>query len=359
MTGRATRVPVPRTTVEPAPLLLGLDDPRWSAFVAGAGDATPFHDPSWAQLLAITYGYRGFAVAVTDGDGELIAGAPFLEVRSLTRRRRWISLPFTDECKPLALDSTSRRRFASALGIAQERLGAPRVQVRGVVEGLHWRTGADAVTHDLALNPDLERVKSTFSRSQVIRNIIRAEREGVTVRRAADRPDLISFYALHTRTRRRQGVPVQPLRFFELLWSRLVVRGLAFILLADAPGRDAVAGALFLAGGGTTIYKFGASDVDSRPLRPNHLIFWTAIQEACARGDHRFDFGRTDLDNAGLRAFKSGWGGHERPLQYSSLTAGATADGLATRALSVAIRKGPSWVCRGTGEALYRYAASK
>jgi CelD/BcsL family acetyltransferase involved in cellulose biosynthesis len=229
------------------------------------------------------------------------------------------------------------------------------------VDGFGWRTGADAVIHELELDSEVERVRKGFSRSQVIRNIGRAEREGVVVRRAAEPRDLDAFYRLHTRTRRRQGVPVQPRRFFDVLWSRLVEPGIGFILLADVHDRKAVAGALFLTNGRTTIYKFGASDVESLRFRPNHLIFWTAIREACARGDRRFDFGRTDLTNGGLRAFKSGWGAKERPLTYSTLAPGAAseAEGMATRALSLAIRKGPRWVCRGTGEALYRYAASR
>lgn len=340
---------------------LALGDPRWGSFVEAAPRATPFHHPAWAELLASTYGYRAFAVALSYADGELIAGMPFLEVRTLARRRRWISLPFTDECPPLLSDSTSSAELAGAMAVELERLGAPSVELRGTMDGFGWRTAADAVIHELELDSDIERIRSRFSRSQVIRNIARAQREGVVVRHATSSKDLDAFYALHTRTRRRQGVPVQPRRFFELLWTRLVDSGLASILLADAGGREAVAGALFLTSGGTTIYKFGASDVDSWPRRPNHLIFWTAIQEACARGDGRFDFGRTDLDNRGLRAFKSGWGAQERPLRYSTLEPGAAAgaEGLASRALSVAIRRGPRWVCRGTGETLYRYAASR
>jgi lipid II:glycine glycyltransferase (peptidoglycan interpeptide bridge formation enzyme) len=230
-----------------------------------------------------------------------------------------------------------------------------------MIDALGWHTQAGAVIHALDLEPDVERVRSRFSRSQVIRNIARAEREGVVVRRAAETRDLDAFYALHTRTRRRQGVPVQPRRFFDLLWSRLIETGLGLILLADAGEREAVAGALFLSSGGSTIYKFGASDVDSLRLRPNHLIFWTAIRDACDRGDRRFDFGRTDLGNAGLRAFKTGWGAEERPLRYATLEPGAAAgaEGLSARILSAAIRKGPKWVCRGTGEALYRYAAAR
>jgi CelD/BcsL family acetyltransferase involved in cellulose biosynthesis len=344
-----------------SPVRLALDDPRWRAFVAEREDATPFHHPAWAQVLMETYGYSGFAIGLTCEGGGLVAGAPFLEVRSLSQRRTWVSLPFTDECPPLARDEPSRRALTESLGTAQERLGAPRLEIRGKVDGFGWRIGADAVTHELELEADAQRVRQRFSRSQVTRNISRAVREGVLVRHAAGPRDLHAFYELHARTRRRQGVPVQPRRFFDRLWSRLVESGIAFILLADAGGRSAVAGALFLTTGRTTIYKFGASDLESLRFRPNHLIFWTAIEEACARGDRRFDFGRTDLSNHGLRAFKSGWGAEERPLSYSTLAAGAALDteGLASRALSVAIRKGPGWLCRGTGEALYRYAASR
>ncbi len=343
------------------PLILALDDPRWASLVGETNEATPFHHPAWAQVLAQTYGYSSFAIAVPGDDGCLAAGAPFLEVRSLSRRRRWISLPFTDECPLLASSANSRSRLIGALGLTHERLRAPGLEVRSTVDGFGWRMAADAVTHELDLGAGLDGVRAGFSRSQVTRNIARAQREGVVVRHGIGDRDLDAFYQLHTRTRRRQGVPVQPRRFFELLWSGLVESGLAYVLLADGGGREAIAGALFLRSGATSVYKFGASDVDSWRLRPNHLIFWTAIQHACECGDRRLDFGRTDLGNGGLRAFKSGWGAKERPLIYSTLAPGAAAAGVgrASRALSVAIRKGPEWICRGTGEALYRYAASR
>lgn len=338
--------------------MLELEDPRWTAFVSACTDATPFHRPEWARLLVRTYGYRGFALATCDAHQRPAAGAPFLEVRG-PRRRRWISLPFTDECPPLARDGGAGSDLAAALSAAQQRLHGPRLELRASVEQLGWRSGADAVVHVLDLGDGIEQVRRRFSRSQVIRNIGRAEREGVVVRRATAQQDLDAFYALHLRTRRRQGVPVQPRRFFEALWSQLIEPGLGSILLADAGGSSAIAGALFLAWNGTTIYKFGASDPEAWPLRPNHAIFSRAIQDACARADRRFDFGRTDLANTGLRAFKSGWGASERPLVYSTLEPDAAhgADGLATRAMSVAIRRGPAWLCRGLGETFYRYAA--
>jgi CelD/BcsL family acetyltransferase involved in cellulose biosynthesis len=347
--------------VAPTPETLALDDPRWTSFVDLCDVATPFHHPAWAELLASSYGYRPFVLAVGEDRGPLVAGAPFLEVRGLSRRRRWISLPFTDSCAPLADGDDARRRFTAALAAQAERPGTPEIEVRDAVDAGEWQAEAGAVAHVLEIADGLDATRARFSRSRVVRNINRAEREGVVVRRAANVDDLGAFYALHTRTRRRQGVPVQPRRFFELIWSRMCERGLGSILLADAGGRTAVAGALFLSSGGTTIYKFGASDPEGWSHRPNHLIFWTAIQEACARGDRRFDFGRTDLGNESLRSFKSGWGADEQPLVYSTLGRGARgaagADGLASRAMGVAFRRGPAWVCRGVGATLYRYAA--
>ena len=59
------------------------------------------------------------------------------------------------------------------------------------------------------------------------------------------------------------------------------------------------------------IYKFGASDTEGLPLRPNAL-FWTAIQASCARSDREFDFGRRPTSAT------SGCGGSRRAGAASS-----------------------------------------
>lgn len=337
-----------------------LEDRRWRALVDRCAAATPFHDPEWAGVLGDAYRYPAFALALAAPDGSLTAGLPFLQVRTPALRRRWISLPFTDECPVLAVDAPAEAELLDRLPSSAAALGAPATEIRAAVDAPAWINRREAVIHVLELDADLDAVRRRFSRSQVVRNISRAERDGVAVRSAASPADLAAFYALHTRTRRRQGVPVQPRRFFELLWSRIVVAGRGSILLAGRDGHD-VAGALFLHAHGTTIYKFGASDPEGWPLRPNHAIFWTAIRAAVARGDRRFDFGRTDFSNGGLRAFKSGWGAAERPLVYSELDAAllGSEHGPAGRALTTAIQRGPKWLCRGLGTALYRYAGAR
>jgi lipid II:glycine glycyltransferase (peptidoglycan interpeptide bridge formation enzyme) len=220
--------------------------------------------------------------------------------------------------------------------------------------------GAEAVRHVLPLQEDSAAVLKTFHHSQVRRGIKKAERSGVVVRRGTTMDDLTEvFYRLHLGTRRRLGVPIQPRRFFRGLWERVIEPGLGFVLVAEAGGTP-VAAAVFLAHGETVIYKYGASDAASWGLRPNHAIFWDAIQWSCAAGHRWFDWGRTDLSDASLRAFKANWGTDELPLTYVTLAdepPPPAGSGRAARALEPVIRRGPEWVCRGLGEMLYKYAA--
>jgi CelD/BcsL family acetyltransferase involved in cellulose biosynthesis len=327
---------------------VALDDPRWVDLASSDPAALPYHNPAWAQLLADCYRFDGFALVDREGAN----GVPVLEVRSPAGKRRWISLPFTDVCPPLgpvelgpALDEARRAMSRSLELRGAATAGGASVTPVGVFHTLDLSSGPDALF-------------AGFNRSQVQRGVRKAEKEAVEVRRGERREDLVdTFYGLHLATRARQGVPVQPRRFFRLLWERLLDRGDGFVSLAYAGGRP-VAGAVFLTWQGAITYKFGASDPAFLKLRPNHAIFWDAIRSASATGLRTMDFGRTELDNTGLREFKSGWGAQEQPLLYSGFgTQIETGHGRAERILGAVIRRSPAWVCRGLGEALYRYAA--
>jgi CelD/BcsL family acetyltransferase involved in cellulose biosynthesis len=337
-----------------------LTDPRWGDFVTKHPAATPFHHPDWARLVASCYGFRAFALAINDVTGNLQAGLPVVEVRHFHGKAKWVSLPFTDYCPPLVSTREEEAQLVSALGRESGAAGVRRVEVRSPLAGsaVSDRT---ALRHLLALEGGPATVYAGFHPSQVKRSIRRAEREGLTVRRATRPEDLVgTFYRLHLLTRRRQGVPVQPRRFFRLLWDRAIGAGLGSVLIVDAPDRP-IAAAVFLAWNRTVIYKFGASDASAWSLRPNHLLFWHAIRTACEQGYRWFDFGRTDAGQEGLRNFKRSWGAAEEPLAYGVLGGtpqpASAKEGMAAQMLAPAIRHGPLLLCRAAGEALYRYTA--
>jgi CelD/BcsL family acetyltransferase involved in cellulose biosynthesis len=338
-------------------IALALDDPRWLRFVEDCPSATPFHHPSWAVMLAHCYGYRAFALVHSDRRGRILGGLPVIEVRSPPARRRWVSLPFTDECQALLHPGFAEADLVAELDATRRRAGVSTLQVRAALDGPGAAAGPVAVTHHLGLDPDPDAVYRRRLRSSVRKRISEACRDGVVVHRGATPESLTRvFYRLHVQTRHRQGVPVQPRRYFQLLWEHMLGPGKGFLLLASS-GRAVIAGAVFLAWGDTVIYKYGASDAGSWSLRPNHAIFWEAIRSSCEAGRRRFDFGRTDLADVSLREFKAHWGTEELPMAYATLADRAPDAGPSGRALAPIIRRNPPWVCRAIGEALYKHAA--
>ncbi|MCG2767286.1 MAG: GNAT family N-acetyltransferase, partial [Anaerolineae bacterium] len=331
---------------------------RCVAFVDSVPNANIFHHPAWTSLMAECYGYRPFVVATCDEKGEIKAGLPLMEVNSWLTGRRWISLPFTDHCNPLYRGDTPPRELFEYLSELQREHDVPRVEIRSAVPRGHQAHEVHSqVLHVQVLSPDTRAVHGKLHEN-VRRCIVKAERQGVTVRWAESKRDLDVFYDLHCGTRHRQGVPVQPKRYFELFWERIIGAGLGFILLAY---KDAVpiAGTVALTYKSTLMIKYTASDRDSWRLSPNHSLYWAVIRWGCEHGYTSLDWGRTRASNTGLRDFKRRWGAQESILTYSILSAAPPGD--VTNRLSgimgATIRHTPSWVCRVTGELLYRHFA--
>lgn len=315
-----------------------------------------FHHPAWARLVADTYGFRPFVLAVRGQTGEIEAGIPLMETTSRLTGRRWIALPYSDHCRPISQGPRALERLVEGLAALPSRTGIGRLEVRErLPPHPSFRSYSAHVLHVAPLPADPD---ALLGRIQAMhrRNIATAEKRGVRIVRGQTREHVREFYRLHVMTRRDQGVPVQPRRFFDGLGRDLLERGLGFILLAYS-GRECLAGAVFLHWQKTLTYKYGASRREGLPLRPNNLIFWSAMRWACENGFSWFDLGRTDPENTGLRRFKSGWGAEETALIYTTNSPGP-GHPLSKRAVSLmeaVIRRSPRWVCRGVGELLYRH----
>ncbi len=214
---------------------------------------------------------------------------------------------------------------------------------------------SEFVLHTIQLAPDPLQVSKHFKRTHQ-QNIHTAQERGVTVEFGDQLEHLRAFYQLQLETRKRHGVPSQPWKYFELLWKYIVSAGMGFVLLAKHEG-EYIAGMVYLAWGRTLIAKYAASREDHFNLRPNNLLFWEGIVWGCNHGYQVFDMGRTEVENTGLRTFKCRWGALEEPLTYSTISARpqAAGSGRLEQLLHSVIQKSPIWVCRLSGELLYRH----
>jgi CelD/BcsL family acetyltransferase involved in cellulose biosynthesis len=341
---------------DPDFVLLDLEDDCWTAFVHSHPCANAFHHPAWARLIAECYGYRSFVCAVVGADGRIQAGVPVVEMRSRLTGDRWVSLPYTDFCQPLANSPAALDRLVEGLlGLYRDRQ-APRIELRWE---LPPKTGiefaCEYVLHTLPLSREAQSVFRRFRKSHRY-ELRKADLGPVRVAQAERKSDFEAFYHLHTQTRRRLGVPVQPKKFFDLFWEQLIQTGLGFVLIAYHQ-QEPISGAVFLNYNGTVIYKYSASNEAYWRLFPNKLLLWRAIQLSCERGYAVFNFGNSPADNSGLREFKLGWGATETDLIHSYI--GATPvrnpDGVSRKVMSGVIRHSPAVVCRFLGELLYKH----
>lgn len=318
LTGKTAQLPMPLETEIPGGSGVLLIDPTkypgWDDEMARLPGAGFFHTAAWARVLVETHRYSPLYLAVRNGS-RLSAVLPLMEVSSWVTGRRAISLPFTDAVEPLGVNAEIWPRFyAAARQLADERHWK-YLEFHG---GSPWLTFAPPATAFHRHMLDLRRDDAALFANcdEPVRKAVRkAERSGLSVEFSTEERALREFFELFCRTRRKHGAPPQPYRFFTSIRRHVFQRGHGRIVLARH-GSQAVAGAIYFHAGGSTLYKFGASDERMQHLRGNNLVMWSAIRKYASEGFATFDFGRTSLGNEGLRKFKASWGADESNLEY-------------------------------------------
>lgn len=338
-----------------------IEDPTWVEFLNRCPGAEIFHHPRWLRLIRDQYGYELSACVVRGTDGEIEAGIPVALIASRLTGRRLVSIPFSDTCSPLLAAAASPgvgEALSRALVAEAERMGLG-LAVHAPLPGVAPETiDTHFVRHELPLGPDLALVEAGFSKSRVKRNVKKARKEGLVVEFSREQAAIDEFYALHLLTRRKLGVPTQPKQFIRR-FEDLFDAGLGFVATVRDEGAPIAAG-VFLSYNGTLTYKYGASNPRALAKRPNNLLHAEAIRWGCEQGMEIYDLGRTDLDNDGLRTFKSNWGAEELPLSYTYLRMPVPdgEEGRLDRVSAALIRRSPVAVGRLAGELLYRHYGS-
>jgi hypothetical protein len=302
---------VPTSTATPIDPLAGED---WEQLVSKFPDATTFHTSAWCRVLVETYGHKPYYFRFA-GEAGTTALLPLLEVQSKITGRRGVSLPFSDVCPALLSPRFDHNLLVNELSSLAQTRGWKHFELRGAKFLRESAPGSSTYFgHSLDLSAGFERVEEAFA-ANVHRNLRKAQRSRVEVEITTTKKALREFYQLLARTRRRHGVPPQPLRFFEKIHEHLFGQNRGFLVLARHEGR-AIAGAIFFHFGNNGLFKFGASDERQQELRANNLVMREAIRHLSGMGVKRLHFGRTDRSNEGLRRFKLAWGAEEEIIEY-------------------------------------------
>lgn len=293
-------------------------DPRsvdgWDAVLRAAGDRSFFHTAAWASVLSDAYGFKPLYQVKDGGPGSGLV-MPMMEVRSPLTGSRGVSLPFSDHCTPFASES----RY-----VEQARAKALAYGRKAGWKFIEWRDGglSDAerpphevyYTHRISLESPEDDLFAGLKETNR-RNVRKARREGVTVTFDPSGESLEAFCRLNDLTRRRHGLPPQPLRFFKNVHKHILAKGLGIVALARQNGGIIAASVYFLFAR-EALFKYGASDHSRQGIRPGNLLMWEAIRWLKANGFSHLDLGRTEPENEGLLRYKRAWGGVEGTFDY-------------------------------------------
>ena len=338
-----------------------LEASNWDAGLASQNHPARsfFHSSAWANVLTETYGYKPFYF-VTSERGSLHSLLPLMEIPSRLTGKRAIALPFTDNCDPLCTDRTGfKDLFHNAIELGKLR-GWKYLEFRGGHKLFNGTTPSlSFYGHSLDLPTD-ENTLFGQLKSPTRRAIRKAEKSGVRVEFSTSAEAMDNFYSLHCKTRKRHGLPPQPHSFFKNIQKHILAKDLGMVLLARWK-KQPVAGAVFFHTGGSAIYKFGASDEAFQHLRGNNLVMWEALRCFLRRGVKKLDFGRTSINNEGLRKFKLAWNAREKSIGYfrysipqeKFVSAQDESPGWHNRVFNAL----PSFVSRTIGNLLYRHWA--
>jgi peptidoglycan pentaglycine glycine transferase (the first glycine) len=196
-------------------------------------------------------------------------------------------------------------------GVALGRVAARNLSTMG------FQPVPDRIQPRRTIVVDLTADEPTLLQRQKTRwryNIRLAERKGITIRPAQNLDDVRAWYDLLEITRQRNRFAGHPYAYYRRAWELLEAKGQVKLFLAEHEGK-LLAGAFVTLVGQQAIYLYGASGNEDRQLKPNYLLQWEAMRWAKSQGATFYDmWGIANTDDpadpqAGLTAFKSGWGG--------------------------------------------------
>lgn len=295
-----------------------LSDPRWDAFVRSSPEAGAYHLGAWAAIFQAAYSFKPEYLALMDAGERVVGALPLMRTRGLATGRRLRSMPVVPPTGPLAAGDDGKRALIEAACRLTDERGAR-------VWTLHSRSeGCDRLVPalrrlpkhptwvlELPADPDEMRRGWKKTSNNLFRSLRKADKAGVTVREGRDESDLRTFYDLYLRTMRRRASLPRPYRQLAEDRRLLGPEGTFRLFVAEHEG-DIVAGGVFHSFGDTLDLLYNGSDDARLDVRPNHALYWHAIEWAVEAGHAHLDFGHARPESS-LARFKAQWSAQEVP----------------------------------------------
>src|SRR5436305_1114007 len=304
----------------------------WNDFIASSSCCNITQSYEWGELAPYLEA-QALRVGVIDdsGTGKLCAAMLILVSRAPVLNRTYFYAPrgpvIADPASPAMtvllnfVKAEARRRHAFMLKV-DPSVPADNVQWLSALQrhGFCTNPYATHVRHEwvLDIRPD-EKALLAAMKEKWRYNIRLASRKGITVRRGEGQADLDTFYRIYETTSERDQFFIHKKSFYEDFFRLCREEDRAALFLAEYEDQ-AIAGIIVITLGPWSWYMYGASSNEHRERMPNHLLQWTGMQWAKAKGCWYYNFrGIPDVleegqELWGVYLFKRGFSGY--PLRF-------------------------------------------
>ena len=280
---------------------------HWNDYVGRHADATGYHEWAWRDVFARAFGCQPLYFAARRGT-EIVGVLPTVLLDSWLFGRALVSLPYVNYGGIVADDDGAARALLAAAIAAAREHRCRHVELR------HFRqrfAELPCKRHKVTMRLPLRHAGALWEGlDRKARNQVRKAQKSALTHREGGVDLLASFYAVFARNMRDLGTPVYSSRFFAEVLDAFPGRARIHVV---SSGSAPVAAGLTFETRGTVEIPWASSVRDFNALCPNHLLYWSVLEAAAARGCSTFDFGRS-TPHEGTYKFKEQWGAQPVPL---------------------------------------------
>ena len=280
---------------------------EWDTFVENSPSATICHHFLWQTVIQSAYGHRPFYLLARDGEqvrgvlplvlvssrlfGSSLTSMPFLDYGGVCTHHEAVAHELVRRAQQLmheqAVDYVELRQR-----VPTNTAGNVRLDKVGMV--LDISAGSDALWTGLP--------------SKIRNHVRKAQKSDLKV--VVGGGELLDeFYGVFVENMRDLGSPVHHKNFFIRIFEQFGDQVRLFVV------RDQqlpVGGLICFFFRDTVTVPWASTLRRYISKCPNNMLYWEALQYACARHYQQFDFGRSSIDS-GTYAFKKQWGA--KPVQ--------------------------------------------
>jgi hypothetical protein len=285
---------------------------EWDEFASRHTDLI-FYQSLWNRVLKEGLGGQPLYFYLKDG-GEIVAGLPGVLLSFKIFKILYASIPYGH----LIGEKSYYSAFLQLLEKEFRRKGIDQVRLtESPFSDSYSPESFKPISAKCTLlnlrGYDKEKIWEGYKKN-IRRDIRKAQKSGVTIRRGDSREAVPLFYKLYLASmERNRAMAKYPLRWFEAVYEEMVENGLGAFLFAELED-NVIAGAVFIKSPTSIHYFHNGSKHEFLKFCPNELLIHSALEEAIEKGNPFFDFMGSDPNDASLLRFKEKWGGQSMDL---------------------------------------------